>query len=112
MIRRPPRSTLFPYTTLFRSRQVRGPGRRGRDRSDQGDPDGAAERVLRRQPAAHHRGDGGREAEEEGEGCRRWGARGGGAGGGGRDGGPGLRGRGAPGFMSRHWGSPLGEAPP
>src|SRR3712207_7718959 len=27
MIRRPPRSTLFPYTTLFRSR---GPGRRGR----------------------------------------------------------------------------------
>src|SRR5438093_10079709 len=28
MIRRPPRSTLFPYTTLFRSRQVCGrPGR-------------------------------------------------------------------------------------
>src|SRR5438034_4819980 len=24
MIRRPPRSTLFPYTTLFRSRGVRG----------------------------------------------------------------------------------------
>src|SRR3712207_7360873 len=24
MIRRPPRSTLFPYTTLFRSRQERG----------------------------------------------------------------------------------------
>src|SRR3712207_8419434 len=24
MIRRPPRSTLFPYTTLFRSRQGRG----------------------------------------------------------------------------------------
>src|SRR2546426_1254906 len=36
MIRRPPRSTLFPYTTLFRS--VRGPGpgtagNRGSDRS-------------------------------------------------------------------------------
>src|SRR3712207_8131310 len=30
MIRRPPRSTLFPYTTLFRSR-VPG-GRQGRDR--------------------------------------------------------------------------------
>src|ERR1041384_8569246 len=29
MIRRPPRSTLFPYTTLFRSRAVSGP-RRGR----------------------------------------------------------------------------------
>src|SRR2546422_6287177 len=35
MIRRPPRSTLFPYTTLFRSRPIRtcetgrtGPGRR------------------------------------------------------------------------------------
>src|SRR2546422_3567681 len=29
MIRRPPRSTLFPYTTLFRSRQdLRGEGER------------------------------------------------------------------------------------
>src|SRR6266699_4483549 len=26
MIRRPPRSTLFPYTTLFRSAGDRGPG--------------------------------------------------------------------------------------
>src|SRR3712207_8334147 len=26
MIRRPPRSTLFPYTTLFRSRRARGVG--------------------------------------------------------------------------------------
>src|SRR6266705_291258 len=38
MIRRPPRSTLFPYTTLFRSRRplraraARGPGPRGRGR--------------------------------------------------------------------------------
>src|SRR3989449_6479057 len=34
MIRRPPRSTLFPYTTLFRSRDGGGRGRaphRGRD---------------------------------------------------------------------------------
>src|SRR3989442_2382553 len=33
MIRRPPRSTLFPYTTLFRSRPLvaaRGPRRRAR----------------------------------------------------------------------------------
>src|SRR5260370_32477556 len=31
MIRRPPRSTLFPYTTLFRSHPEHGPaGRRGR----------------------------------------------------------------------------------
>src|SRR2546422_6704126 len=32
MIRRPPRSTLFPYTTLFRSSGLRGP-RRGDARS-------------------------------------------------------------------------------
>src|SRR5690349_24221261 len=31
MIRRPPRSTLFPYTTLFRSVMTRPPCRRGRD---------------------------------------------------------------------------------
>src|SRR3712207_8122155 len=29
MIRRPPRSTLFPYTTLFRSRDGPEPGARG-----------------------------------------------------------------------------------
>src|SRR3712207_7925056 len=29
MIRRPPRSTLFPYTTLFRSRRVPGRGAGG-----------------------------------------------------------------------------------
>src|SRR2546430_12482926 len=30
MIRRPPRSTLFPYTTLFRSTSARNPAARGR----------------------------------------------------------------------------------
>src|SRR6266480_5390860 len=30
MIRRPPRSTLFPYTTLFRSRRARNTLRRAR----------------------------------------------------------------------------------
>src|SRR2546430_7175339 len=30
MIRRPPRSTLFPYTTLFRSEHTAGDGRRVR----------------------------------------------------------------------------------
>src|SRR5206468_10116368 len=29
MIRRPPRSTLFPYTTLFRPRESSPPARRG-----------------------------------------------------------------------------------
>src|SRR5256885_9934163 len=32
MIRRPPRSTLFPYTTLFRSRQHHRPVQRDRQR--------------------------------------------------------------------------------
>src|SRR3712207_8715325 len=32
MIRRPPRSTLFPYTTLFRSGEHRGPARPDRPR--------------------------------------------------------------------------------
>src|SRR5256885_12826388 len=31
MIRRPPRSTLFPYTTLFRSRRERLPAQTGDD---------------------------------------------------------------------------------
>src|SRR3712207_7974379 len=36
MIRRPPRSTLFPYTTLFRSWSARCPAAQVRCRSDQG----------------------------------------------------------------------------
>src|SRR5256885_10799591 len=40
MIRRPPRSTLFPYTTLFRSRAADGRGAEGGDRL--GGPGGAA----------------------------------------------------------------------
>src|SRR2546422_4324693 len=35
MIRRPPRSTLFPYTTLFRSDPTSRPLRRGDDRRNQ-----------------------------------------------------------------------------
>src|SRR3712207_9280935 len=43
MIRRPPRSTLFPYTTLFRSYSIAGasvlpPGWRGRWMSGRGEP--------------------------------------------------------------------------
>src|SRR5688572_32431180 len=34
MIRRPPRSTLFPYTTLFRSRRPPGDRLGGRRRAD------------------------------------------------------------------------------
>src|SRR2546429_6447795 len=52
MIRRPPRSTLFPYTTLFRS----APGER-EDHAHHADPDDEVERVH-----ARHR-----EVEEEEE---------------------------------------------
>src|SRR2546422_9970612 len=51
MIRRPPRSTLFPYTTLFRSRPVRA----GPRRLAQGDRDAPTDlrvRVARARPAA------------------------------------------------------------
>src|SRR3712207_8271549 len=60
MIRRPPRSTLLPYTTLFRSRSLRPPAghggragaRNGRSRADglavRGDPGPGHE--ARRQP--------------------------------------------------------------
>src|SRR5690349_22922719 len=44
MIRRPPRSTLFPYTTLFRSAEVGGGHRRAR-----------SHRVSRHRPARHAR---------------------------------------------------------
>src|SRR2546427_6085636 len=46
MIRRPPRSTLFPYTTLFRS----DPGRSGMDVGHDREP----ETVERRWPTRHH----------------------------------------------------------
>src|SRR2546426_4972423 len=45
MIRRPPRSTLFPYTTLFRSRDAHDAGARAQyygvhpDASDRRDPE-------------------------------------------------------------------------
>src|SRR3712207_4058245 len=60
MIRRPPRSTLFPYTTLFRSgrRTVAGPvaavvavGGYGVEGGQPGLVDGAEHRVVRRQLA-------------------------------------------------------------
>src|SRR2546430_9884227 len=55
MIRRPPRSTLFPYTTLFRSDHLRGEGRppnprQGRPaaRSDQARLRSGGARALRK----------------------------------------------------------------
>src|SRR3712207_6851809 len=48
MIRRPPRSTLFPYTTLFRSVDVQGHGRLVR---------GGGRRQRRRAGLRHQRAD-------------------------------------------------------
>src|SRR2546426_9032243 len=58
MIRRPPRSTLFPYTTLFRSLPRRGiPARGGRSRLRQRAGGGTARLVPHRaQPAGAGRG--------------------------------------------------------
>src|SRR2546425_5182732 len=56
MIRRPPRSTLFPYTTLFRSPRARLPGRGGRQdllRLRQRRPEGVE---PRRKPARRRDG--------------------------------------------------------
>src|SRR5687768_16593402 len=49
MIRRPPRSTLFPYTTLFRSGEgaQSRPHRRGRGGRRAGGPAGALAAALR-----------------------------------------------------------------
>src|SRR3712207_9470840 len=46
MIRRPPRSTLFPYTTLFRSRQSRRSRRRRSPRHRRGSRSSPQRRVL------------------------------------------------------------------
>src|SRR3712207_7936902 len=62
MIRRPPRSTLFPYTTLFRSYRERH-GASGA-KSDRGDAHVLAEIV--RLDRAHHRSIAGDSPEVEG----------------------------------------------
>src|SRR5256885_4541749 len=45
MIRRPPRSTLFPYTTLFRSERRESSSHRSILQSYEAAPDGAADRI-------------------------------------------------------------------
>src|SRR5256885_15163386 len=67
MIRRPPRSTLFPYTTLFRSKSEPGPRDRADDprreprndlRRGRGRLHGRRRRDAARGPAATRRGEG------------------------------------------------------
>src|SRR3712207_6998315 len=58
MIRRPPRSTLFPYTTLFRSaaeREECGRARRRAARGDGVEPDGRPVRGARHPAHRQHR---------------------------------------------------------
>src|SRR2546430_12926263 len=62
MIRRPPRSTLFPYTTLFRSRADHGRDSRGHPRWEDGLPtDGG--RSVGPEPRRRH---GGRARDDRG----------------------------------------------
>src|SRR6266536_4642617 len=55
MVRRPPRSTLFPYTTLFRSPRRRGDlgGGRGERGGDGGDEAGRGDRKSTRLNSSH-----------------------------------------------------------
>src|SRR5256885_7319273 len=55
MIRRPPRSTLFPYTTLFRSIQRGGDGGNGESAATPLRPRPAGHLRLRQPPAADRR---------------------------------------------------------
>src|SRR2546427_6955162 len=72
MIRRPPRSTLFPYTTLFRSHEQAGAQDDARDRVHAADDDHrehderiAEVEVGRRDEAHHHGVEGPAEPDEE-----------------------------------------------
>src|SRR5690348_17686225 len=57
MIRRPPRSTLFPYTTLFRSQDAEAAVERGSDQHPEHVLDAGSDQErdadLCRQPAVH-----------------------------------------------------------
>src|SRR5260221_9543814 len=54
MIRRPPRSTLFPYTTLFRSQLSRDCGQDFREAVRTAGADRLEQRPLRRQRSEEH----------------------------------------------------------
>src|SRR5687767_15398165 len=57
MIRRPPRSTLFPYTTLFRSNGTRGIATEARgDARARGDRSAGSRARARTLPRAHTKG--------------------------------------------------------
>src|SRR2546430_3968731 len=55
MIRRPPRSTLFPYTTLFRSVELLAPHRHRPRREDAGEDDDGGQQHQQQADAVHAR---------------------------------------------------------
>src|SRR3712207_8843298 len=67
MIRRPPRSTLFPYTTLFRSRSARAPAGGSPRRARGGTPAAAPGTSARRRGQASCPGTSGRSEEHTSE---------------------------------------------
>src|SRR3712207_7555449 len=64
MIRRPPRSTLFPYTTLFRSEQVRFRDADDRQRDQRPSQRRRGERIAAGRPARRRARRRGRRSEE------------------------------------------------
>src|SRR2546430_8478957 len=67
MIRRPPRSTLFPYTTLFRSRRRGDRAGQAGVRADRGVGEGPRRLHRERGPAGARVRDGGRSEEHTSE---------------------------------------------
>src|SRR5437588_7984293 len=53
MIRRPPRSTLFPYTTLFRSPRAHRAGQSAEDPHPRAEPGGRGDRKSTRLNSSH-----------------------------------------------------------
>src|SRR2546427_7540311 len=66
MIRRPPRSTLFPYTTLFRSQRVRGAQDHGAG-GKEGEPEAGLHRPQDHQELADEAAGRGRSEEHTSE---------------------------------------------
>src|SRR5207249_11683576 len=66
-VRRPPRSSLFPYTTLFRSRHLRHDRGRRRDHAAARGDDAAPERLDLARPPARRGRRGGRSEEHTSE---------------------------------------------
>src|SRR2546422_4366205 len=67
MIRRPPRSTLFPYTTLFRSHAERGTKAASGDQCDGGDARDPPNTGRRSSPPGRKPGAGSRSEEHTSE---------------------------------------------